>query len=283
MQKAKPIFFALSLLVLVSCGDGEGAASLQTRDEWILPLDEFAPRDQSLVSQAILIDYSVCLEAEGVEVSLGEVSVEALRDRPTAVTNKYGRRLFDKGIAQSYGYRYAVEAEPGISEDAEPNIPPPDNSDTTSLCWDRAGDSLPEVPDMPLQFLLSSEAYERAKTEPSVRSAALDWKACLDERTSFAVPDDPQAMPSSQMVEALGIADDDSTRGVSREEIELAVADAECRDSTGYQSIFHESESSLGSILREENLEALEVEAGMYRDQLEASEEIVMTHLSSRP
>lgn len=233
------------------------------RAQWALPLDAYVQHDLSLASRALLDDYAGCLRAGGISAELEKVEIESLMDRPTAVTNIHGRRLFDESIARQHGYRYEAldhTFELGVPDD----LPNEDESDIASQCSASNGSTFPPYPAEPLQFHLATAAYWGAKAEAGVVAAAALWRECLGAGEEIAIPGDPTQVPDEAVSDYLKIAEHDSVRTVSARERTFATKDAQCRQNSGYSDALYAAEYELSRRALDENRVELERELDAY-------------------
>ena len=78
---------------------------------------------------------------------------------------------------------------------------------------------------------------------PKVRAAAQRWRKCMAPQGIADLPEEPQMAQSVATKFGLGQPDGDDTAtdtNVSAEEIKLAVADAKCREQSGYEQLVYD-------------------------------------------
>lgn len=78
---------------------------------------------------------------------------------------------------------------------------------------------------------------------PKVRAAAQRWRKCMAPQGIADLPEEPQIAQSVATKFGLGQPDADDTAtdtNVSAEEIKLAVADAKCREQSGYEQLVYD-------------------------------------------
>ncbi|QZN84620.1 hypothetical protein [Cellulomonas sp. C5510] len=240
------------------------AASPPGMAEWALPLDDYLFGDMNLVARAVSESYANCLRAKGITIPEIAVDVEALRDRPTSVTNVHQRRLFSVAIAREHGYRYAAFDELPDPQPS-PEVPAADSSSVARSCADEAASQFEELSLTPLHYSLAAEAYFGAKADEAVLEAARRWRDCLQRQTEIVLPDDPEAMPTGPIEVQLGIAAPDHARRATEREIEFAVADALCREESTYTATFYRAEHRLSAEALAGNRAVLEAELRRHR------------------
>lgn len=72
---------------------------------------------------------------------------------------------------------------------------------------------------------------------PAVRAAAQRWRKCMAPQGIADLPEEPQIAPS--VATKFGLVDGGDS-AVSAEEIKLAVADAKCREQSGYEQLVYD-------------------------------------------
>ena len=72
---------------------------------------------------------------------------------------------------------------------------------------------------------------------PAVRAAAQRWRKCMAPQGIADLPEEPQIAPS--VTTKFGLVDGGDS-AVSAEEIKLAVADAKCREQSGYEQLVYD-------------------------------------------
>lgn len=78
---------------------------------------------------------------------------------------------------------------------------------------------------------------------PKVRAAAQRWRKCMAPQGIADLPEEPQMAQSVATKFGLGQPDGYDTAtdtNVSAEEIKLAVADAKCREQSGYEQLVYD-------------------------------------------
>ena len=133
---------------------------------------------------------------------------------------------------------------------------------------------------MPAQFSLAAGAYNAAKEDAAVVTAARRWRDCLQPETEFSLPDDPESMPTAEIGTWLGIGDDDAVRSVSAAEIAFATSDATCRERTRYTASLYLVERRLNARALEENRDILDKELARHRELLARAVEVLSSDTS---
>lgn len=84
---------------------------------------------------------------------------------------------------------------------------------------------------------LAMQAEQVTMQDESVVEATAEWRECLESQVSFALPQDPRTeMPPAAAEKGWGSVDGKA----SAAEITDAVADAECRESSGLATLAYE-------------------------------------------
>lgn len=208
-------------------------------DQWVLPLDSYhlTQREWEITTYAENLLIVRCQGEAGFPVDLPPHDV----DLPLGATeNSQGRHLFDIEIAQTYGYHEDVVVQPNLRAmlalESEPWTA---EQEAVYLdCRNRARQILP----LPKYSQLADmehigRARQESLVDPEVITAAQNWRECMAAAGIGDLPEDPAQMPPSWMAEEVA-----GNARPSAEEIELATADAKCRDSSGYRQALYDAE-----------------------------------------
>jgi hypothetical protein len=259
----------LSLLSsLAACGTGQTSSPEQVEKnqaQWSMPLDEFRVFSPELSNYAEQLLISPCLVNKGYEwpVPWRNTNFPLPPD-----FNHVGYRLFNEGTASRWGYHFA----PGAN-DAElkawalfvsfSNSYAPDRNFDGAFqsCADAARDEATVEAADGYNYIsdLATQARDVATQSESVVGLLPRWQECLQGRVSFSVPADPWAeMPPAGVASRFGLDGSNKTLTPSQEEIDAAVADAECRASTGLSTALYDAEWDQQAKLVTENRDQLE-------------------------
>lgn len=242
--------------------DGGGTKNI---DQWKMPVDEFGTYNADLANYVSQLRIAKCLTSQGYEWPVPWQNT----DFPLpADFNQAHYRLFNMTTAKKWGYHFAPAADPRSADamiafsDWANSYHPDDSFDTKfAACGDAAFDKSMKRDGDGLNYLsdLAVQSSEAARQDGDVQAAVQRWRKCLTPKVDFAVPDSPwSAMPPLSVGESLGLTGQDQTSTASKAEIDIAVADAGCRDSSGLQKTLYDLEWDLQQKLVKENRDKLD-------------------------
>ncbi|GEB47282.1 hypothetical protein MTE01_32270 [Microbacterium testaceum] len=256
----------------ITSSTAPGSSSTETRNiaQWSLPLDEFAPEFSNLDNYAEQLLLASCLSNENIKWPVPWQDIE----EPTSpVFNQAGRRLFDLEIAQKYGFR--TNLAPSKSSELweafvtyEPSEPGFQEAFDTCLEGIRKEHPVSSFDDSVLVTDLISQIQSEASLSPQVQQAADLWRSCMQPLGFGQIPASPSEFPSSELLTELGSAPPFKTIEPSAREVEVAVAYADCLDSSGYSAALYETEWTLQS----EAIERDRANLDRVRDSVESRE-----------
>lgn len=229
--------------------ESSGAVTGVEKDisQWTLPLDPFVLTDKVMKKQsyAVALIVSQCLEEAGMPMPVPYVDFDAAYEgRETT------RTTLTEAVASRYGYHLPDESIP-------PEVLPWEEfrtaqfSDAQNAAWDecalRTQEDTPVFTSELMNFssMFVGSAYQGAIVDPKVVDAAAKWSECMVPYGIADLPDFPTDMPSEsvrlrfQTSPATG--DDPTTGEITRDEVQLALNDVACRESSGFQSLFYEA------------------------------------------
>lgn len=268
----------VTVAVLGACGGGDESSSRRPAEDfdrnlerWALPLDTYHPDSayaeaRHLYAENLLV--SACLAEEGV--TYPAFSAPTAASTSSAAVNDAGRRLFTPDIAATYGYHSAPRDDGSAAPSAEDSAAQrafseqvaadPGVQEAFEGCLSEARDEVP-YPNINLIESLETSAYQAAKVDREAQSAAERWQTCLDPQGVADLPELPDdGMPPTELAADFGLADADgdafAAPGV--EEIQLAEADAECRESSGLTEALYDAEFDAQVAFIADNEDALE-------------------------
>ncbi|MGS0562187.1 hypothetical protein [Microbacterium aurugineum] len=235
----------MSVVGCAATVDGERDAGVKNQAEWTMPLDEFYVYSPDLDNYAENLRMAPCLESEGYEWPVPWQNTDFPQP---ADFNAIGFRLFTPEIAETWGYEFAPPADEESAmlwatfvEKADRHIPDAEFQIVFDRCLD---DARAEDPDFMqtgegINYLmgLAMQADQVVLQDPAVVEATAKWRACLAPQVDFTLPEDPRTgMPPMEAERVWksegGIA--------SAAELRDAVADADCRESSGLTAITYE-------------------------------------------
>ncbi|MBF4601837.1 hypothetical protein ITJ55_13560 [Frigoribacterium sp. VKM Ac-1396] len=217
-------------------------------EAWTMPLDRYVPIGQSSSNYAELLVVQPCMLDAGYDEYVLPWRDVAAADRADELSMNGSLRLraFDLATAETRGYHAASVVDPGAADWYEFAMQSwtAEKSDQLDTCVQRAHKTVPSLDDYynRTQSLvrLNNAAFEGARHDPSVTATWADWRSCMQAARVGDVADDPSGMPTLDMVDRFETLD--SSTPPSDDELEIATADARCRESSGYRDALYEAE-----------------------------------------
>jgi hypothetical protein len=259
--------FVLAVSVgLTGCSEpsSENSAQAANRDEWVMPLNEFYVYPGELdnyAEQLLIVD---CLSSQGYEWPVPWQDTDF--SQPEGF-NSIGYRLFTVELAKKWGYHFAPPADEESSKlwdefvsFANSYSPDAKFDDEFLRCQDEVRDDGSFTHNEGESYLAQSaiQAEQVATQDDEVLAATSRWRDCLRPRVEFTVPQDPwSGMPPSDAATEWGVGSG-GTSEPSAEEIAAAVADAECRESSGMSAAMYERTRREQQKLVDENRDKLD-------------------------
>lgn len=229
----------------------------------MLPLDDFLISDKQLKrkSYASALVVRGCLEPKGIESRVPYVDFDAAYADYADVRSTLTRRQ-----AARLGYHRPTENPPaGIEAWERFRTQPRSERElaATTQCFEVDEDEIPSYPNDVLNFTSSfaTAAFQGSVKSSEVESAAEAWSVCMAPHGIEDLPGDPQAMPSEsirQKYDTSGGRDGETLGPITQAEIDLALADVDCRESSGYQQALYDAIWEREARLLEENQAAFE-------------------------
>lgn len=256
-KRLTAVAVALVVAAVVAVGIPANAAwtvpTLPPRDRaaWTMPLDQYVGVGDVALSYAQELMIESCRASEG-----GDRSTVPWRDvaAATAASERQPIRAFDLTDARERGYHVPSTVDAGDPAWRDFLLRPVDAAESAARdrCVDRLTAEHPElvsgslgtgtgtVTDIAIR--LSNAAFAEAREDDAVRATVPAWRACVEAAGTegFELPATPAGMPTEQM--AAAFASSDPTTAVSPAERDLAVADATCRDRSGYLDALYDAE-----------------------------------------
>lgn len=266
-----PIAAALSMAIavcLIGCSgpNDEGGAGFKNQALWSQPLDEFFVYPVELDNYAEQLLIADCVTARGYRWPVPWQDTEF--SHPEDFT-ALGARLFTPQLAEKWGYHFAqlddnqsAELWLEFAETTDAYFPNAELDDALLSCTDQLRD---RDKDFAINFdgqnylaELSTQAQKVAEQDAEVVEATAAWRECLQPQVDFPLPRDPWTeMPPSAVAQKWG-AVTGGTTAPSAPEIAAAVADAECRESSGLASLAYEKNWAEQQKLVEKNRDKLD-------------------------
>ncbi|MBP1240372.1 hypothetical protein ABID92_002070 [Frigoribacterium sp. PvP120] len=223
----------------------------QDRSSWVMPLDQYIGVGDIRVGYAQELMIEKCRTDEG-----GDGSRVPWRDVDAATTaaERQPTRAFDLDQAEARGYHVPPTDDPGEAAWREFVLRPV--SAAESAARDRCVDKLySEHPELLSGYLgtgtgtvgdiatrLSDAAFRDARDDDAVLDTVPAWLECLQPvaAAGWELPPTPAGMPTDAMAGAF--ASSDPTTPVTEAELDVATADAACRESSGYLDALYDAE-----------------------------------------
>lgn len=215
---------------------------------WALPSDAYNPPKLSLEYYAVGLEARACRQAAGLPDTV-------LRFDPNgtlpATSNEAGTRLFDVDIASQYGYH--EQLDPRINwddhkkSDAERSLlSDPVASEAFVACQQQAMRDLGADPEAAYQYGFPDTDVS-SDDQAAVYAAVGRWRECVAPLGVADLPVDagPEGLPTSSQMAKWGLDQDIApwlVAAPSQEEIEFAVADAKCEDSSGWRQAAYDAQ-----------------------------------------
>ena len=258
----------------------------QDRARWVMPLDQFqAASTDALLSYAENLLVAECLGEEGIDWPIpwqptddeSYLQPEANMSNFPALTVALAT---ESGYHVNFNHGWRGASYEPIQELNAIALSTPGFEPVFGACLDEAREQVPTlaVSESTNQLLgWRYEASQSADDLPAVVEAGARWQQCLKDAGYVAVPASPYEkeepdsyMPSDEMMAEVGIPSYQSE--LTQQEIDLAVADASCRESSGwfeaeYQAVW-DAEAKLVSEHADELVQI--------REEWEAAREIVL-------
>lgn len=280
MRAAADLLVAVVVLAVGGCSDGEqgevnsglSAEAVAERYNYDIdaaeytPVYEFAPAFNIDEEERVRhVFYANCLK-DVVDYKIPDTNPDA------ELRGTDGQPLFDEEIAAQWGYpslRMFPHESFGIPDD---DLTPESQSE-----FDQCGAEFSEKIMMPSRLTLDgieNAGWDATKDNPDIQKAEEAWVECMAPEGIVDLPDSPWEMPPKSFK---GMPDENGN--ISDQDIELtekeralAVADAHCRDETGYNKAFFRAraEGELTAIGKDiESFEASRVDYEKYQEAME--------------
>ncbi|MDR1442015.1 MAG: hypothetical protein LBJ02_06470 [Bifidobacteriaceae bacterium] len=256
----------------MTCGvgacDGGGTAAepqiLAVKDQshWTLPLDPYLAPHWAFELYAVDLLAEECMTARGLSEN-PMIPYDPNAPDP-ATHNGAGRRLFDPEIAAVYGYRWdpplkydrlrALELNATMGQEI---------AEAQTACEQQVYKGL----DIERQddWVLGTTASFAPKADQVVVEAARKWHDCMGDLGVTDLPATPSEFPTTELWARWGLDDQSGDGGDDPmydspvpEEIDYAVKDAGCQESSGWAQAYYEVEWRLQAEYVEKNFGKLE-------------------------
>jgi hypothetical protein len=218
--------------------------------QWVMPLDQYIQTE----AESHAHDYAEALLQEPCMAKSGyawNVPWQDTSSFGSASLNAAGRSVFNPSLAGEWGYHLAPTTDTSLAawhawEPQTINLSASEQS-TFDSCLQQSRKQLPLLPGNDLNFAsgLGQSAFEDAQHDSKVTAAAAKWRQCMAPAGVSDLPQTPATMPSDSVVHEFGIDNGQipvAAPIVSAAEKKLAVMDANCRVSSGYQQAAYTAE-----------------------------------------
>jgi len=271
------VLAAAGALVLAGCSGSDGGETSAASDvadmftpaidSWVMPLDSFHENLAFKTQVASDLVMRACMQEQGYDYPGPFLDPDRAA---TATQNSWQWRLFDEDIARTWGYSQEMrilDPDRLRSDRALVDALAEEAPDAVATCRERTDSAIPPDDETAVNpRALGAAALRATVQDADVRASVARWQECMAPQGIPDLPDDPIAeMPTPSLLTRFGrpAASDELVEvTVGAEEIEVAVADARCRESSGYARTFYEEEWDRELEVVADNIDALE----RYRD-----------------
>ena len=203
----------------------------------VLPADPYRLPDDRLQAYAENLYIANCMKQSGYEYP---VQTYDWNDPATPLESPPGYNgRFTVAKAQAYGYHVSSKRrEEWLKIDEQRNQLLKDSvaDKTFTACSEKLRSSGVFKASDKLGGGVAPYVNDVSKL-PAVRAAAQRWRKCMAPQGIADLPEEPQIAPS--VATKFGLVDGGDS-AVSAEEIKLAVADAKCREQSGYEQLVYD-------------------------------------------
>jgi hypothetical protein len=180
---------------------------------------------------------------------------------------------FDVDVASKYGYK-ALYLAPRISTTVIDGEITPAIGAKLRECGRVNDERLGAPPEKGINSI-ESAGWNAAPDAPRVQAAAEEWVACMSDVGVVDLPADPRKMPTESVVGATDPSNPLAQYVPSAREIEVAVADAECRESSGYTKAFFDAQVDAELTAIGADVESFEAVRAEYVDYGQRVDEVI--------
>ena len=214
---------------------------------WALPTDAYAGTTNGLyvaVKETVVQD---CMTKKGLSY---EVYPYSAASEKSQVGTGSGHMLFNEEIAAKYGYSAPPEdsIQPRLDIERKQDQNPSSWKQARDACFAEA-DKADIIKKLDTQGGLSTSVVSNVNP-PGLDTAAAKWRSCMAPLGLADLEKTPGAYPSSSFAQQIGATGneedykDPSQHPVTDYELKVAVQDAKCRASSGYDTILYNAQWS---------------------------------------
>ena len=214
---------------------------------WTLPTDAYAGTTNGLyvaVKETVVQD---CMAKKGLSY---EVYPYSAASEKSQVGTGSGHMLFNEEIAAKYGYSAPPEdsIQPRLDIERKQDQNPSSWKQERDACFAEA-DKADIIKKLDTQGGLSTSVVSDVNP-PGLDTAAAKWRSCMAPLGLTDLEKAPGGYPSSSFAQQIGATGneedykDPSQHPVTDYELKVAVQDAKCRASSGYDTILYNAQWS---------------------------------------
>lgn len=200
---------------------------------------------------------------------------------PSLIDERTGQLAFDEDIASQWGYpqlRLPTGTDSAVPDGVEIT---PAIHDAMVQCGEQADERLGLPPER-LLSTIESAGWDAAATSPEVEEAVGQWHACMAPAGVVDLPDRPDEMPPASVVSPGSQAQDDQGNLVgvansvpSAREREVAVLDAQCRTTAGYDAAVLRARADAELTVIGQDVDAFEAARTAYQEYEKKLDEVI--------
>jgi len=214
---------------------------------WALPTDAYAGTTNGLyvaVKETVVQD---CMTKKGLSY---EVYPYSAASEKSQVGTGSGHMLFNEEIAAKYGYSLPPEdsIQPRLDIERKQDQNPSSWKQARDACFAEA-DKADIIKKLDTQGGLSTSVVSNVNP-PGLDAAAAKWRSCMAPLGLTDLEKAPGGYPSSSFAQQIGATGNEEDykdpfqHPVTDYELKVAVQDAKCRTSSGYDTILYNAQWS---------------------------------------
>jgi hypothetical protein len=239
---------ATAAAAIVGCTANEdlsGELPPQNVAEWTLPLDDFTYKSTPLRDYAEALLEKPCYAKHGIDWPVPWQPI----DRTAGPSFSAGlQQLFTPELARTFGYHRAPNDYENSDEWKEFVADAGRIAETTpgfdqilEACRDESRTALPVPSDETLYYAVDAALAinDEAELADDVVAAGVVWAACMENRGFGGLPPTPNQAPGDDLIEKWQIGVPGTK--ASAEEIQMAIADAECAEESDWLDTYYQT------------------------------------------
>lgn len=262
-------------------------ASEAQRAQWALPLDPYIFSQSEMTNYAENLLVSDCMSEKNLDWPIPAIDVDHLS---VSWESPGGRRILTVEVAQQYGYHTPSplprDVVKQMGEMNARQLSPTEQS-ALDACIQAARQTLPlpEINQIGNQY--ANADLVAAAQQPAVVAAAAAWRQCMAPLGISDLPQMPEggssSMPTASQSAAFGldVVESDPDSQPSTQEIAAAVADAQCRDSSGFSGALYDAEWSAQSVTLAQHADELVREKDAIDAYVDAARRVIAERTGS--